>query len=1461
MMKKILLLCFILFSINTLAQTVKRSKVVSKGTITGMAYHPNVGMAITHGDGYVGFPALNGQVVDKQTGNPLSVDFPLLEKFQDAISDDNGGWYITQGNEFTKVDEYIFPTNKYTYILHLKADNSIDTTFRVQPNINFVNFNLIHNVKKYNNTIYAWCRVSLSNQFQLLGFDSTTGNLIWDSKTSTQGNTNTLNWQISQNRLFISGVFNKINDITNATKKAICYDLTNNTLTNWNPTYILALDGDNIADMTLSGNKVVFSAEYTYRIIAVDSISGTNKLWDAIYPDVNPTKIAATANDIFVLSQNRDSETQLNFSKIVKISAADGTLDNTWTINTNLGTRMYGLFVDTDFLYATCDIDVTVLNTKVSALIKINTINRSIEEWRPFNDPITNGASKPASIGVISESLKLAFDNSKVFIGGIYGLLKQNGKSGIALIRPESESVIDWKPNVKQFFGSSPSFENDSTLWVWGTIVTNDNQNLFNHFAAFDIRTGDLLRYFPSQILSSEKINKMVVAEGKIITTHEYSSNASGNRGYINSFNSLTGVKENWITAGIVNNFFVIDSLLYGNVGMAINGNYKSGFFSVNLKNNQFTDWIPQYPPNYSGNYEDFVIVGNSVVIMTNNKYYEFNRFTGKMTNSFGNNEDNGTFITAGEKYFFITRNGYDYYQTNRCGNKTSAFYYDLEYKKFSDSCFFKKDFPQNQGNYQLPSAYIDRQFFLAQNYLYFNLSWSGNNRPVGVEQSNFWRTSFPKGFFKDEINPAFFPKIGGNNGDVTLNFYGYSIVDGTTLKLKKSGEPDIVVPDSVLSFPQAFRMEAVIDLRGKASGDWDIELLFPNGEKLLFTKGFRVMPFTGSDIVINVNIPPTARLGAKRTIFMEVSNRGYIDVHGSTIWIAVSKNVKFNLKVPFTSDTSLVQSDSLYFITIDSLAGRPYNKNLYWLFIPNIKSRSVLEIPCSIIPLTNDTLKVDAWIGNPFYGSPITEAGLECITSIARTTVDHLKELSGYSNVIKECVTALTLDVLSGSILKATDPRTGKYEKIVDLISVPINYMIGCIGSVIDIVNPVKKASLAFKITYGLFVRVIEGYNLIEGGKEAYYDCKPLIPLLKNKVESFARVVNSLDPNDKLGPVGVKSQRYVNGANPFSYKIRFENFATATASAQYVRLVDTLDRTKFNFDTFQFGHFNVADTNFYASPGKKRHLVDWDLRPAKDLILRMEAKFIDSTGILEATYTALDPATMEWTEDPILGFLPPNVNAPEGEGSITFSIFPKDSLATGATISNKAYIYFDYNPVIPTPPWTNTIDATLPTSTMTNLAAVSRDTTIVLSWQGSDAESGAKLYDVMVSVNDGDYKPILLATRLTTFDFSGKADSTYKFYTVAYDSVYNKEPIPISFTAQTMVRFYPMIESVSSGNWDNPDTWDCNCVPTSLESVRIKGNHRILITPLMNNVKAKSVTLEAGAVLEQKGTLKLRTD
>lgn len=1451
MKKHFYLFSFLLLSLCAKAQTVKRSKVVSNGGVHGMAYHPNVGMVVLHSGTHLGFPALNAQEVDKETGNPISVDFPFLDGFQDAVSDDNGGWYIVKWGIFYKVDEYIFPNGKHTEILHIKSDYSIDTTFRVQRNNVFpTNFSGgISQIIKYQNMLLVWCG---STTLRLLAFDATTGSYLWDSKT--EANFQNLKMQLSQNRLYIAGNFSKVNDITTTTTKAICFNLDTKTSTNWNPTAILSLQGGyGINDMALGGDKAFFAIDGYHRIVAIDTTFGATKHWDVTHNDIFPTKLVADNQNVYCLSQNRHFDVvSEDYSKIAKIDADDGQIDNAWTIPTNYTKKLYGLYLDQNHLYATADDDVTVLGTRTSTLVKISKTNRTVENWKPFNDPSINGASPQSGI-INGNDLKLKFLANRVLIGGNFGLLKQNKKEGLAIIRPESESVVDWYPNVRRCQPSVAAFENDSTLWIWGLVVTNDNQNLFNHFAAFDIKTGNLLRYFPTNLPNENGIKKMEVSNQKIIATYEYrsaSSPVSGSNGYLQSYNSISGTLENWITCGIVNNFFVVDSLLYTNVGMCINGNYRSGFVSVNLKNNQFTNWIPEYPVGYSGNYEDFVIVGKSVVVMASNKHYEFDRFSGKLLGSFGKISDRGNYITAGEKYFFIARNGnYALNTPNaRCGNSTAAYYYDLEYKKFSESCFLQK--PVSNQPYTTQS-YVDRQFFLAQNYLYFNLSWNGNNPPVGANQNNFLRTSFPKGFFKDEINPAFFPKSGGNSGFVTINFYGYNFIDGCKIRLKKAGQADIVVPDSVVSYPERFRMDAKLNLRGRAIGDWDIEVSLPNGEKSIFSKGFKVIDAGQENLrIVTEIIPPRAlRLGGTTKMSFVVTNTSNVDGFGVPIYIYLTKGLEIVSKSFVLDSGRIMKRDSVEKIEIDSIANAKFDGNCYMFLIPQIVSKEILilEMKIKAVSRGNNGFKFGVLAGkslfninfsNPDIGSLNNKnnATEEPVTfkSCMRSTLECLLEVA----LSKKCINILSyIPRLAQQVYFSVAKNEPLYKGVVD-IGFTYADLIKCAGGI----KSKKLSQLHDILTFSsTSVECISGI---------YNDCNA-----DRNTEQFVEVplIASFDPNDKLGPVGVKVQRYVNGSDPFTYKIRFENFATATAAAQYVRLVDTLDRTKFNFDTFQFGYFNVADTNFYASPGKKRHLVDWDLRPAKDLILRMESKFIDSTGILEATYTALDPATMEWTEDPILGFLPPNVNAPEGEGSITFSIFPKDSLATGTTVTNKAYIYFDYNPVIPTPPWTNTIDAMPPNSTMSNLPAVNRDTTIVLSWQGSDAESGAKLYDVMVSVNDGSYTPILLATKLTTFNFFGKVDSTYKFYTVAYDSVYNKQATPVSFATQTMIKFFPLIQSITSGDWNNPNTWNCNCVPAGGENVIIKPTHHVRATEEMNAV-CKMLLIEQGAIFEGTG-------
>jgi len=131
-----------------------------------------------------------------------------------------------------------------------------------------------------------------------------------------------------------------------------------------------------------------------------------------------------------------------------------------------------------------------------------------------------------------------------------------------------------------------------------------------------------------------------------------------------------------------------------------------------------------------------------------------------------------------------------------------------------------------------------------------------------------------------------------------------------------------------------------------------------------------------------------------------------------------------------------------------------------------------------------------------------------------------------------------------------------------------------------------------------------------------------------------------SLDPNDKSAtPGGEGPGKTIDNDQRLAYLVQFENKAEATASAVYVRVVDTLD-TDLDWSTLAFGDMSHPDD------------CGWEFDPVDGVIT--------------------------WFCDNIM--LPPNVTPPEGEGHFSYSISPRKDLPNGQEISNTAWIRFDYN-------------------------------------------------------------------------------------------------------------------------------------------------------------------------------------
>ena len=326
---------------------------------------------------------------------------------------------------------------------------------------------------------------------------------------------------------------------------------------------------------------------------------------------------------------------------------------------------------------------------------------------------------------------------------------------------------------------------------------------------------------------------------------------------------------------------------------------------------------------------------------------------------------------------------------------------------------------------------------------------------------------------------------------------------------------------------------------------------------------------------------------------------------------------------------------------------------------------------------------------------------------------------------------------------------------------------------------------------------------------------------------DKLIEFITSDDPNEKQGLQGIGTKHYLKKDTLLSYNILFENKPSASASAQRVVVSDTLDMTKVDKNRFAFGNIAFGETvvNIPSTAGYN-YQNDIDFRPKANCIVRINMNFDTTKGIIKWTFQSIDPATNLPTDDPLKGFLPPNINAPQGDGYVSFSIGTKTGLVNEAQIKNRASIVFDNNAAILTNYWVNTIDAQAPLSKVTPLPMVTNDSIFRVEWSGIDAGSNIAAYDVYVSVNNA---PFVLWQSQTTrlfANYTGNFDSNYRFYSIATDSLGNREANKVNAEALTILtrrKACPLLNANigDACNDNNPNTqndkiqFDCTCKGT----------------------------------------------
>lgn len=400
--------------------------------------------------------------------------------------------------------------------------------------------------------------------------------------------------------------------------------------------------------------------------------------------------------------------------------------------------------------------------------------------------------------------------------------------------------------------------------------------------------------------------------------------------------------------------------------------------------------------------------------------------------------------------------------------------------------------------------------------------------------------------------------------------------------------------------------------------------------------------------------------------------------------------------------------------------------------------------------------------------GAPITDANLnECAYNIAKLALDFVPGADCFKLGV-----GITTSIGEGI-------HGGQF----DLLGYMSANMVGAISCAGDAVPATKAIKIMKKLndlasSAGGIKGVSDACSSSAGGGS-----------VSASGSSNTTCIGSYDPNDKVGPIGVLENRYIASGDSLPYVVFFENLDEATAAAQKVIISDTLDTEVINFDTFSFGMIAWSDTSVSMQPNVHSTSKDVDLRPEHNLILRIDADLDSNTGILNWTFTSLDPETMEPTLDPLAGFLPPNENSPEGEGLVSYYVSMNEGTPSNTEFGNSARIIFDENDPIDTPVWSNTLDFEPPVSSVQPLDSIQTESEFSVSWSGDDDASGIESYTIYVSEDGGEFTIWMEQTSETSATFSGVDGKTYEFFSQSVDWVGNAETMRGEADTQTEVQ------------------------------------------------------------------------
>jgi hypothetical protein len=575
--------------------------------------------------------------------------------------------------------------------------------------------------------------------------------------------------------------------------------------------------------------------------------------------------------------------------------------------------------------------------------------------------------------------------------------------------------------------------------------------------------------------------------------------------------------------------------------------------------------------------------------------------------------------------------------------------------------------------------------------------------------------------------------------------------------------------------------VEVRFDLSEAPVGVWEVEGEFADGTKRQLAGALHVEPAGTPIVTVHLVGREIFRTFHKIPVSVEVSNAGNVDAMGVPVVLSglpagSTVEPQFELATPegelesptfspaqFEAETDAIETDEGMAVP---------------LIVPRVPAEGSVQLDFNVVVPTGGVSYLLRASAGQCLANPTGEGGVNA--AIATTAGVRAEE--GTDDPVTACADEAgksladsLIDLVPGvSCFKAGGdigtalakgivwPMLGIDRPKIFTASSIIDFGLNGAGCVTAI-----GGKLAKPVVSKLTEKFVDDAGLVGDWAPSVDACYG--PTSQSKLSQ--RQVTAIDPNELVGPNGVGSQHYISGEQPLQYRVFFENTPSATAPAQRIEITDQLDTSKFDpasvlFSSFRFGHQSLVLP--YPETSVDETI---DLQPAENLEVHVTAS-VSAGGKIQIVLQAIDPDTLEPPSDPTVGLLPPNTSPPEGEGSVDFTVAPRN-LASGTTLSNQASIVFDDNAPIATDVWANTLDKAAPTPTVSATAGKAPLEADV-SWGGSDDASGIDLWKIEVSKDGGPFEFWRSAPEAGSKAYVAPAAGSYSFRATAYDDAGN---------------------------------------------------------------------------------------